>query len=259
MLQKGGMMKHTRFALGLFIFLFSISAGSAVAALNEKDIEKLTNAGLSDKTVKALTDLHQDTDRTRSPEMTVDSAQRMVREGFPDGLIRLMADLDRHTGKRPAMPITPNVLLELTERGTSMDSIWLLATSELARASGPVAEGDKTYVPPSPSQPQKTPGQPSTPKAETVPPPTAPTAPSEPEGPVLGRFPTKDAEGRRIIVHKSGNTKGLRTEVTRDAEGRRVYRYGVRSQSPAQLDQTQEDAVLKALQRFGILNIRICR
>jgi hypothetical protein len=253
------MMKKKIFTIGLFVLFLSISAGSAVAALSEQDIGKLVNAGLTDKTVKALTDLHQDTDRQRSPEMTVDAALKMVREGFPDGLIRLMADLDRNTGKRPAMPITPNLLLELTERGTSMDSIWLLATSELARASGPVAEGDKTYVPPSTTQPQQAPEPTTEPKTEPVAPPTTPTPPSDPEGPVLGRFPTKDAEGRRIIVHKSGNVNGLSTKVTRDAEGRRVYRYGVRSSGPAQLDQSQEDAVLKALQLFGILNIQICR
>ncbi len=248
-------MKQNLFAIGIFVLFLPILTGSAFAALNDQDTEKLVKAGLSDKTVKALTDLHQDTDRQRTPEMTVDAALRMAREGFPDGLIRLMADLDRHTGKRPVMPITPNVLLELTERGTSMDSIWLLATSELARATGPVAEGDRTYVPPSTSEPQQVPE----PKTEPVPPPASPTTPSEPEGPELGRFPTKDAEGRRIIVYKSGNTKGLRQEVTRDAEGRRVYRYASRSLGPAQLDQNQEDAVLKALGMFGVLNIRICR
>jgi len=250
------MMKPKPIAIALFVLLLAFSVGSAVAALNDQDTEKMVNAGLSDKTVKALTDLHQDTDRQRPPEMTVDAALRMARDGFPDGLVRLMADLDRHTGKRPAMPITPGLLMELTERGTSMDSIWLLATSELARATGPVAEGDSTFVPPPKTDPAQAPET-----AQTAPPPPEPVSPGQPqsEGPELGRFPTKDAEGRRIIVYKSGNTKGLNMEVTRDAEGRREYRYSSMSRPPVVLDQNQEDAVLKALSRFGMLNIRICR
>lgn len=256
MLFGGDMMKPKPIAIGLFVLLLVFSSGSAVAALTGQDTDKMISAGLSDKTVKALTDLHQDTDRQRPPEVTVDKALQMARDGFSDGLIRLMADLDRHTGKRPTMPITPDLLMELAERGTSMDSIWLLATSELARATGPVAEGDSTFVPPPKSGSPQTPetAETASPQPETVSP-----APPESEGPELGRFPTKDAEGRRIIVYKSGNTKGLNMEVTRDAEGRREYRYSSMSRPPVVLDQNQEDAVLKALSRFGLLNIRICR
>ena len=176
--------------------------------------------------------------------------------GLSEALVDSFIRLDMLTGMRERLPITPDEARQLIERGVSQPTLGLMLKNEIAsakRSPAPAGKGQpplpqeettpplegKTEVltettPPVKEEPAARAEQ--APEAAPEQPPGLEKAPGDVEAGKAkageehrpGREVVLDADGRKMIVYRSGDTRGLERRIEVDADGRRhiVYRSG---------------------------------
>jgi hypothetical protein len=226
-IAKGGrIFRNTLAGLTCLILLvagsFLLPPAVISAGLTDVDLGRLKQAGLSEDTFVQFLGLYEDGGRKRPPSLQPSLVEQMIQAGFGDDLIRMFILLDRLTGDKEKMPVSPEAALSLARAGAGFESIWLLVGSEIALAGG-------------------------TPKVDSQPPPTPPVS-------SLGRDVVVKPDGRKVVLYRSGNPDRPVEEVHTDQDGKKwlIYRAGGADIPPAVMDPLQQSMLDRALEHLEV-------
>ena len=216
------------------LFLSALFAGfdPCRAGLTDEESGRLRALGLTRATILTLEELQGMKGRSRPPTVTAAEVEKLLAMGLSEELVAAFIKLDALTGERERLPITPDEARQLIELGVSQPTLGLMLKNEIHLArkkpapikAGP-APGSKEETTPPLKEEAKTPAD-QVPETSSEQPPGMEKAPETQPRP--GREIVHDANGKKMIVYRSGDTRALELSIETDADGRRhiVYRSG---------------------------------